>query len=421
MSQASVASVEDVAAVHIGRQPIYEGDGTLHAYELLFRRSSGDVSSHRDGSHVVSQSEDDDATTSTILAAFSAFDLRELLSGRPGFVNLTRAFLVGSLPIPFLPDAAVLEVLETVEVDDEVVAGVHRLSDAGYEVALDDFVYRPGTEPLLDVASIVKVDVLGTPWEEVLLTARHGLAHGARLLAERVEDEAMLRRCMAEGFDLFQGYHLGRPETLTAQTLTPAHALLLHILAQLGNPDVSAKDLEASLQRDAALTFRLLTIANSAAGGSRRFIRSLRDAVVLVGLAKLRSWVVLLVLSGSRKQQPGLASALVQAYSCEGLARTVPELAWDEAFTLGLLDGLGNVLGVQPQDMPSLMPALAPDLTAALCGAPNDLRRVLDAVHAYQRHDSAALSVSPWSLQDVSQAYLAGLANAARAEADLGM
>lgn len=406
-------------AVHIGRQPIYDRDGGLHAYELLFRNAAGAVASHRATGAPVSAWDDDAATTSTILAAFSAFDVTGLLAGKPGFVNLTRTFLVGDLPIPFGPEAAVLEVLETVEVDDDVVRGVHALVDAGYVIALDDFVERPRTDELLEVASIVKVDVLGTPWPQVLDICRTASSFSCRLLAERVEDAAMQRRCLDTGFELFQGYHLGLPETLSAATLTPAQAMLLRVLAMLSDPDTTAADLEPVLRVDPALTYRLLKIANSESGGSRRHIRSLRDAVVMVGLSKLRSWVVLLSMGGATKVAPGLTDALVQAHCCEIVARRIQAVRAEEAFTLGLLDGLGRALGLPPAELPALMPALAPELAAALGGALTPLRAVLDAVHGYVAGDMAAVQRTGCALPDLADAYLEALTLASRVQAEV--
>lgn len=407
------------AQVHIGRQPIYDVRGALHAYELLFRPTATSVASHRAASSVVTEAAEDAATTATILNAFSAFDLKGLLAGRPGFVNLTRAFLLGELPLPFSPEVAVLEVLETVQIDDAVVAGARNLASTGYALALDDFVYRPGTDGLLEVASIVKVDVLETPWPQVLETARRAQAHGARLLAEKVEDEEMMHRCLDEGFEMFQGYHLGRPQTLTSRTLTPGHAILLHLLAQLSDPDSSAASLEASVRRDPALAFRLLKIANSAASGRQRRVHSLRDAVVLVGLTRLRSWVVLLALSSSAQRSAMVAGALVQAYACELLARRTPGVAPDEAFTIGLLDGVGRALGLAPEEIPVLMPVLAPELAAALAGAPSPLHGVLATVQAYERGDAASVVAQRGGLEEVGQAYLQALTLTARVEAEV--
>lgn len=419
MRSAAPGSVGARPAVHIGRQPIYDRDGRLHAYELLFRHAAGAVGSHRATGAPVSDWDDDAATTATILAAFSAFDVTGLLSDKPGFVNLTRTFLVGDLPIPFGPEAAVLEVLETVEVDDEVVRGVRALVDAGYVIALDDFVQRPRTDELLEVASIVKVDVLGTPWPQVLQICRTASDYSCRLLAERVEDAEMMRQCVDAGFELFQGYHLGHPETLSATTLTPGQAMLLRVLAMLSDADTTAADLEPVLRVDPALTYRLLKIANSASGGSRRHIRSLRDAVVMVGLAKLRSWVVLLSLGGSSRVAPGLTDALVQAHCCEIVAHRLPRVRADEAFTLGLLDGVGHALGLPPADLPALMPVLAPELAAALGGAVSPLRSVLDAVHGYVDGDLTAVQRSGCMLEDLSEAYLEALTLASRVQAEV--
>ena len=135
----------------------------------------------------------DDATTATILAAFAEFDPEQLLAGRPGFVNLTRAFLTGGLPVPFSPQVAVLEVLESVEVDQEVVDGVRGLAAQGFTIALDDFVWSRAAEPLLEVADIVKVDVLGQAWDDVLATVARCRRPGVRLLAERDRGRAGVR------------------------------------------------------------------------------------------------------------------------------------------------------------------------------------------------------------------------------------
>jgi hypothetical protein len=68
---------------------------------------------------------------------------------RPCFINLTHEFLVGELTLPFGPEQVVLEVPETVAVDDEVIAGIAALVEAGYRIALDDFVWGSSHERLL--------------------------------------------------------------------------------------------------------------------------------------------------------------------------------------------------------------------------------------------------------------------------------
>lgn len=387
--------------VHIGRQPIHDATGALYGYELLFRAAATADRATQDG---------DAATTATMIAAFSEFGLTDLLGGRPGFVNVTRAFLVGDLPVPFDPGVAVLEILETIEIDDEVVAGARRLREAGYELALDDFVWSAAAEPLIDIVDIVKIDVLHSSWDEVIGTVQRCRRPGVRLLAECVEDERMLQRCLDAGFELFQGYFLGRPQTLTAGALAPDTTLALRLLARLSDPEVGVTEVEAILRPDPGLTFRLLKLANSSSSGVTRPVSSIADAVMMVGLQRLRGWMVLMSLAGARDSSDGVAVALTRAHTCELLARAMTGLRPDVAFTLGLLHGIADTLGTSVPDLLDALPPLSADLDAALRGQPGPLRDLLDGVLAYEHRNDAALAASSLPSELVASSYLSALA-----------
>ncbi len=395
--------------VHIGRQPVYADDGTLYGFELLFRATREAVGSG------VGPLDGDSATTTTIVAAFTEFPLDELLGGRLGFINLTRAFLVGQLPLPFEPEHAVLEVLESIEIDDEVVAGARRLVEAGYRLALDDFTWSDAAAPLLDLAEIVKVDVLGLSWDEVLDVVERCRPYGVTLLAERVEDAQMLARCRAAGFALFQGYHLGRPQTLSVDSLTPGQALSMQLIAELGNPDVTAERVEQMLRRDPALSYRLMRIANSASYAQTRKLSTIREAVVLVGIARLRGWLVLVALKGLPGSPESLIDALSKARACELLAKWHGLPKPEAAFTLGLLVGIADTLGVEPADVVKGLPELEADLHAAVTSdvrppSPiSSLVTVRDAAAAYLVGDVAALMSGGVVPGIVARAYLEGL------------
>jgi EAL and modified HD-GYP domain-containing signal transduction protein len=101
----------------------------------------------------------------------------------------------------------------------------------GHRLALDDFVWSDSACPLLELADIVKLDVLEPSWEEVMETVTRCKPYGVRPLAERVEDAAMLDKAIAAGFELVQGFHLGRPQTLSMESLGPGQAIALRMPA----------------------------------------------------------------------------------------------------------------------------------------------------------------------------------------------
>jgi c-di-GMP-related signal transduction protein len=367
----------DVRPVHVGRQPIYTIDGDLYAYELLFRGGPDATEATSRGVY---------ATSQVLINACAEFGLYQLTGGRPAFVNLTREFLVGELPLPFEPDQAVLEVLETVPVDDEVIAGVTRLAGQGYAIALDDFVPGTPAHALLDVAGYVKIDALGVGAGELAaVVAAVRPRPEQRLLAERVETRDGLKVVRDLGFSLVQGYVFARPEVVQGQRLLISGLPTLRLLSALSDPAVSIRELTALVSADPALCYRLLTMANSAAVATSRPISSIRDAVVLVGTARLRQWLTLMAVADLAGTEDRAATVLIQARFCHEIAARAG-LAAESAFTIGLLDAVCELTDESRVAVTEQL-SLAADLSGALVGGAGPLARVLSTARAYQRRE----------------------------------
>src|SRR5581483_5304372 len=138
----------------VARQPIFDRKGKLRAYELLFR--SENVQSP--GENVLTPT----ATVQVIANSLFSIGLENLLGGKPAYVNFDRKLLVSGTHGVLPPEMLVVEVLETVPADPEVLAACQALREQGYQVALDDFIYESEREPLTNLATIIKVDVLAT-------------------------------------------------------------------------------------------------------------------------------------------------------------------------------------------------------------------------------------------------------------------
>ena len=119
---------ERLCMIRIARQSIYDLDGTVFGYELLFRDANGAVSASR---------RDASATSQVMVNAFTDLAISEVVGRHRCFLNVTREFLVGTLPFPLAPERVVLELLDAVDLDEEVVQGIRRLRDSGFQIALD--------------------------------------------------------------------------------------------------------------------------------------------------------------------------------------------------------------------------------------------------------------------------------------------
>jgi EAL and modified HD-GYP domain-containing signal transduction protein len=392
-----------VPEVYVGRQPIFDAARSVLGYELLFRHGP-------DAAYA--QSAGDRATGKVIVNTFAELGLERLVGNRLAFINLTRPFLVGTLPLPFAPSDVVCEVLETITVDDDLLAGLRRLVDAGYRLAIDDFVAddEERTSRLLPYVSYVKVDVLGQTDEELADCVAQCRRHKVALVAERVEDHDTMARCLDLGFEYFQGYLLGRPAVVSSPGLAPSTVACMELLNRLSKPDVTFDELVEIVRVDLGLSYRLLRAVNSAAVGLVRPISSVREALVLLGQRQLRAWVLLMVVAdASDVVEEQLTSAMTRARMCELLTTHFPTLRADTAFFGGLLSTLDYLLNMPMSEVVQRLP-LEETIIRALVDREGDLGQLLNTVTAYEVADLDALTASPIELSNLAPAYLNAIA-----------
>jgi EAL and modified HD-GYP domain-containing signal transduction protein len=342
-----------------------------------------------------------------ITAAFTEFGLDQLVGRRDCFLNVTREFLVGELPLPFPPQRVVLEILETVEVDDATIAGATRLAEQGFRIALDDYV-GGAHERLLGLADFVKVDIMGSDPATVMETVRMCRAWGGiQLVAERLETDDQLRFARDAGFDFFQGYILGRPKVFSATGVHPARMNRLRLLTALTAADVDFDEVVELITHDPTLTYRLLRATNAAASGVTVRVSSVREAAVLLGLEKVRHWVTLMLISDlSDATEDQLAMSMTRARVCQLIAEGM-NLRGDAAFTTGVLSGIADLLGQPAGGLAEQLP-LAEDVRVALINGDGPLGRILELVTDYEngRFATASDPVPPAALV---HAYLSAL------------
>src|SRR5262249_54214921 len=147
----------------------------------------------------------------------SEIGLDALVGGTFGFVNVTRRFLLDDYALLVPSERIALEVLESVEASDELLRKLAELSSRGYVIVLDDFVYTEARRRLLQVAHLVKLDVLVRTREQLAGEVARLAPYRVKLLAEKVEDYETFEFCRELGFDFFQGYFFCRPRTVAGK------------------------------------------------------------------------------------------------------------------------------------------------------------------------------------------------------------
>lgn len=388
-----------MSQIMVGRQPIFDRDLRVHGYELLFRSPAGAPAPGADG-----------MTAQVLLGAGLDLGLDRLVGSKLAFINATRSFLVGEDTVPLPPDQTVVEVLEDATHDQEVIAGCRALAEAGYTIALDDYVWADGDEELLELASIVKLDVLAMDTAALDALAERCRKFDVRLLAEKVETREQMAHCHDLGFELFQGYLLSRPEVVEGQGLSPSRLTSLRLVGALCDPDVGAAKIEQIVHADAGLSYRILRAAGAGAGaGLRRPIKSIKEGIVLLGQRRLRSWAVLMLLAdGHEGSDEQLQIAMTRARMCELMAKESAPRQQDEAFTVGLLSAMDLLFDAPLEDVVAEL-ALAPEIGDAVIDRAGDLGAILDDVIGYELGAEGLHPAAGLCLVDMERCYVNAL------------
>jgi EAL and modified HD-GYP domain-containing signal transduction protein len=405
----SPAAGGDVAAlVVVARQPIFDRDEAIVGFEVLYRPMSAPPVLVNPAA----------ATSRVIVHAVADIGLDHLTGDRPAHINVTREFLLEVRPLPLSPERVVLELVQDQIVDAALIEVLGELVEAGFAIALDDFQLGSRADRLLELASIVKLDIRALDGPALINHVARLRERVPTLIAEKVETREEYAVCRALGFDAFQGYFFAQP-VLVAGRSAPTRRL--HALAALAGPAprASFEQLERLIVQDAGLSHKLVRLANSAFVGARHEVASVHRALTLLGTVAVRRWAMVLVLSGlTDRPHHLLGLALQRARLCELLAARTPDAEPDRAFTAGLFSILDGLLGTPMRELVDELP-FDERMTRALLHQQGPEGRLLGGVLAHERGDFTACHEQGLDLPVIADAYRHALDWTRQATAEL--
>ena len=377
---ASQSTVEGPVShdVYVGRQPIFDRRMKVHGYELLFRSGLENACSATDGTV---------AARHMLHVAWLDLGLPSLVGHKLAFVNVTQDLLASGYVATLPAESIVVEILESVEPDDDLIQACQQLKQQGYVLALDDFIYRPELEPLMVLADIVKIGFGECDPAEQCAHVRRVVKPAPRLVAEKVETREDYAQAVSLEFDYFQGYFFQRPEIVTGRALTGSRLTYLKLIQEMSRPALDMEEVERIIAGDVSITHRFMKYLGAAAFGWRAPIRSIHQALVLLGEQETRRWVSLISLSEMAKGKPPelLVTAAVRAKFCDEVGGAVGMAdRQTDLFLIGAFSLIDTMLDQPMADVLAQLP-LDENLKSALEGLPSTLLPVLEFVQAYER------------------------------------
>jgi EAL and modified HD-GYP domain-containing signal transduction protein len=384
-----------MSEIFLARQPIYSPELTVHAYELLYRGGNVDHAQIVNG---------EDATSQVLVNALIEIGLPELVGDRYAFINCTEDYLLKGLPNPIASNQVVLEVLEDVLPGEELLDSLRKLKEAGYLIALDDFIYHEDKRELVKLADMVKLDIMSLEADKLEQQVEQLREFDILLLAEKVETQDDFERCKKLNFDFFQGYFFCKPRTIQGSRTPSSKLAILQLMSKLQDPELGFHELEKLVSNDVSLSYRLLRYINSAMFNLSHQVESIHRAVTLLGLSPIKSWVTIMALSSiDDKPHELMLTALIRANMCQHLAECLQQnqVNKESAFTIGLFSTLDALMDQPLEKLLATIP-LGTDIKNALLTHHGPLGEILATALSYERgnwNEAKRLASDPHTLR----------------------
>lgn len=333
--------------IFIGRQPIFNLHEQVVAYELLYRNKY---------SNAFPMIDSDVATVNVLINSFVNIGIDEVTKGCPCFVNFTENLLMGPLTDYLEPTKVVIEILEDVPITKELISRIRDLKNRGFKIALDDFVLDESVhiyDELFMYIDYIKVDFLLSPLlerMEIENKVKTKFPH-IKLLAEKVETRNQFAVAKHSGYILFQGYFFEQPQVIKSTDI-PANTLqYFHIISLLRDNEPNINAIAENIERDISLSYKLLQIINKSTKHPKSKIRTIKQAVLMLGLSELRKCIYLLAMKDNNSTHGEsdlfgelMRRSLFRAKVCEEVAKLNAKQNYSEYFLIGLFSLIDALL-----------------------------------------------------------------------------
>ena len=135
-----------------------------------------------------------------------------------------------------------------------------------------------------------------------------------------------------------------------AQHMPNIPKVVQELIESFGDDNVNSDEVASKLNKDQAMTAKVLRMANSARYGGHRNVGSVNDAVVLLGFNALRTMVLASGLTSAFPPPDGFdikqfwVKSFEVATISKWVAKYVPDVDVEVAFTCGMIHDIGGLL-----------------------------------------------------------------------------
>lgn len=325
---------------YFAKQPILDLNGDTYGYALLYRNTAT--------AGCYNGADGDKSTADVINSVFFGDIDRSFLENKRAFLKFTENLLLDKTALLLPKDQVVIEVSGHVSITDKLIGCLRELREKGYLIALSDYEYQDETKSLFECFRIIKIDFRkDKAYIEGLVEQCR--KYNKTFLAEKIETVEDAEYAKKLGCSLMQGYFFAQPLIVTGNAYNPMVATFSRLMNCLWEVKVNIDALAGIVSEDPFMAAKLLRLVNSVRSDMSEQISSIKQAILMLGVNKLKDWIYLVGLQTLSREGPDerIKVALFRAIFCRSIAGEISSDAvfGEEMYLMGLMS-----IVVDPED-----------------------------------------------------------------------
>jgi EAL and modified HD-GYP domain-containing signal transduction protein len=280
----------------LGRQVVNNSSYEIFAYDILYRSEDENI-----------EADNLCASASSLAKVLNDFGLENVVGNYNGFLRVDLEFLSNNIINSISKEQFTLMILQSSISDERLPEKLSRLIEKGFKFGLNDTIVNETSIKevlsLLDFVQSVKIDALHSDeiWVQKLIKVLK--SKNKTIIASKIETHELYDLYKEMEVDYFQGYYLKRPNIIKTTSFNASQTQILE-LWNLLKQDASTKEIVLELEKNHALTLKLMQFINSSFFSFRTQISSVGQIINLLGRDALANWLLIFMVSSKNDSKP---------------------------------------------------------------------------------------------------------------------
>lgn len=368
---------------NIVRQPIIGPDGEAVAYELLYQDRG-----------VSLYNQQDTQAASMIEDFLLQMDSEKLLDGKKAFLTFTPNLLEKDIPKMFRPEDLVIQIEDSMLVHPVAQKLIETHQKQGYQIAIKGFEFSSRYFAILDIVDIIKIN-MARPNPSLMSILDISNSFKKTVIGYNVSSQDIYETAKSYGIQYLQGNAVAESMYTAVPQMEHLQSNFFQLIVAITKDEPNVDEISNIISRDVTLTFSLLKLVNSAYFALRNPARSVKQALVVLGVGQLKQWVYLLSFKNNHGKIPTelIKTSFLRGQFCQELAPYVPGLpiSKSEAYLMGMFSTLGLLMGAPLESALAPLP-ISEEIKSALLNGEGVCGALYNLVLKYDNADWKGMS-----------------------------